>query len=101
MLAGTVSDAEGEPLEGYPVHVWGPVGETILLSGSTPDYGPGGWAYILPRSKVPALSVWSIQLHLHNVYRSHPAVSSIIEVRLSGDCREALTLIHFRERADD
>lgn len=100
VVAGTVRDAEGEPLEGYPVHLWGPVGEEILISGSSPEYGAGGWAVALPRTKVPMFSAWFIQLHQHNVYRSHPSLSSIVEVRLSGDCEEGLTLIHFRERTD-
>lgn len=100
VLAGTVRDAEGEPLEGYPVHLWGPTGEAILISGSSPDYGAGGWAFALPRAKVPSLSTWFVQLHEQSVYRSHPSMSSIVEVRLSGDCEEGLTLIHFHERAD-
>jgi hypothetical protein len=100
VVAGTVRDAEGEPLEEYPVHLWGPVGEAILVSGSSPEYGPGGWAFTLPRAKVPTQSAWFIQLHRQDVYRHHPSLSSIVEVRLSGRCGEGLTLIHFRERSD-
>jgi hypothetical protein len=99
-LAGTVSSAEGEPLEGYPVHLWGPGGDVILLSGSDPSRGASGWSHVAPSQGETISSTWHLQLHLPDVYQNYPPVSPIVQVALSGTCRDGLALIHFRERQD-
>ena len=99
-LAGTVSDREGEPLEEYLIHVWGPGTETIVHSGSAPAYGLSGWEFVIPKTEGSLTSTWYIQLHRHNVYRGHPPLSPIVRVELSGSCQEGLALIHFREREE-
>ncbi|MBN1954638.1 MAG: hypothetical protein JW900_06260 [Anaerolineae bacterium] len=72
ILAGTVVDAAGEPLIGYPVHVWGPGEDTIAVSGDAPAHGPSGWEVA---SSGMETGTWYVQLHSYNVYRAHPPFS--------------------------
>jgi hypothetical protein len=98
LLAGTVTDAEGEPLVGYPIHVWGGSVQTptIVLSGSAPDYGSSGWEVAVTTGEKSA--VLYVQLHLHNVYRVHPPLSDIVRVELTTPCPQAMVL--FQERPE-
>jgi len=97
-LVGEVEDREGEPLEGYPIHVWGPGLETIVLSGSAPAYGPSGWEVVITDTGGPISGTWFVQLHQYNVYHHHPPLSAIVRVELPGTCSESLVTIGFRER---
>lgn len=99
-LVGTVRDSEGEPLIGYPIHVWGNGTEAIVLSGSAPAHGPSGWEFSLPENSEGVTGTWNVQLHQHSVYRHHPALSAILRVEVAGTCSEGLVLIHFREREE-
>ena len=70
LLAGTVTDQGGEDLVGYPVHVWGPGVDTVVLSGSASAYGPSGWEVVGVAEEEQG--IWYVQLHLYNLYRAHP-----------------------------
>lgn len=94
LLAGTVTDREGEPLMGYPLHVWGPGVDTIILSGSAPAYGPSGWEVAMSEEETEG--VWFVQLHLYNIYRTHPPLSPIVRVALSETCPQAM--VRFQEQ---
>ncbi|MBN1179331.1 MAG: hypothetical protein JXD18_08975 [Anaerolineae bacterium] len=96
-LAGSVSDLVGEPLENYPVHVWGPGVEEVVLSGSATAYGPGGWAVTIPAPSVPT-STWYAQLHANDAFRHFPPISPILQVELSRNCQRNLGVIDFYER---
>jgi hypothetical protein len=97
-LAGTVLDEEGEDLEDYPVHIWGPGMDTIKVSGSAPDHGLSGWAVSITRTTELTVSTWYVQLHRRDVAEGNPPLSSIIRVELSGACDENLALISFEEQ---
>ncbi len=43
-VAGTVVDIDGNPLMGYPVHVWGGGIDVVVNSGDKPLYGDSGWS---------------------------------------------------------
>lgn len=90
LLAGAVVDQNGEALVDYPLHVWGPSLDTIVRSGSDTRYGPSGWRVNLPANA--EAGVWYVQLHLYNIYRAHPPLSAIVEVRLREECRQAFVL---------
>lgn len=95
LIAGSVNDRAGEPLRGYPVHVWGPAVDVIVRSGSAAAGGPGGWEVALPADAPPG-SVWSVQMHLDSAYFAYPPLSAIVRVALPADCPQAL--IRFQER---
>jgi hypothetical protein len=95
LVAGIVLDAEGEALTGYPVHVWGPGVDTIVVSGSAPAYGPSGWEAAATETEDGDI-IWNVQLHVHNIYQAHPPVSGIVRVELPRRCPQAMLL--FRER---
>ncbi len=94
LLAGAVVDQEGEALVDYPLHVWGPSLDTIVRSGSDSRYGPSGWRVDLPADA--AAGIWYVQLHLYNIYRAHPPLSPIVQVRLDDNCRQAFILFRAR-----
>lgn len=94
LLAGAVVDREGEALVDYPLHVWGPSLDTIVRSGSDSRYGPSGWRVDLPADA--GVGAWYVQLHLFNVYRAHPPLSAIVELRLDEECRQAFVLFRAR-----
>jgi hypothetical protein len=94
LLAGTVTDREGEDLVEYPLHVWGPGVDTVVLSGSAPAYGPSGWEVVGVAEEEQG--IWHVQLHLYSLYRAHPPLSEIVSVEMAQDCPQAM--VHFRER---
>jgi len=94
LLAGTVTDQGGEDLVGYPVHVWGPGVDTVVLSGSASAYGPSGWEVVGVAEEEQG--IWYVQLHLYNLYRAHPPLSEIVSIEMTEDCPQAL--VHFQER---
>ena len=96
-LAGTVSSFEGEPLEGYPVHVWGPGLDAIVLSGSAPAYGPSGWEVVVGEAGTAASGTWHVQLHQHDVLLGHPPLSPVLQVDMTGSCQESLAIIDFEQ----
>jgi len=98
LLAGRVIDSEGEPLVGYPVHVWASEvhTDTVVLSGSALRYGPSGWEVAATTAR--RKTTWYVQLHLHNVYRLHPPLSEVVRVELPATCPQALVL--FQERSE-
>lgn len=94
LLAGTVTDREGEDLVGYPVHVWGPETDLVILSGSAPLYGPSGWEVteITAGKNVS----WYLQLHLYAIFRAHPPLSEIVHIEVPVTCPQAM--VYFQER---
>ena len=94
-MAGTVVDSLGEPVEGYPIHVWGTGIDDIVVSGSAVEYGPSGWQ-ILVLSEEVVTGTYYVQLHEYNVYTGHPAVSWIIEIELPG-CQDGMPLVRFEQ----
>jgi len=95
MLAGTVVDGMGRHLEGYPVHVWGPELDIIVVSGSADEYGPSGWEVLIGASR--PVDTWYVQLHEHNVYQTHPPLSPVVSVGSVARCLEGVTLVSFIE----
>jgi len=89
-IAGAVSDRQGEPLRGYPLHVWGPGTEMIVRSASAPTYGPAGWV-VSPTVGTEA-GTWYVQLHLDSAYFAYRPLSAIVPVILPADCPQALVL---------
>ena len=97
-IAGTVVDSLGEPVEGYPVHVWGTGTDGIVVSGTAAEYGPSGWQVMVTSGEV-ASGTWYVQLHEYNIFRGHPAVSWIVQVELL-KCQDGMPLVHFEQRLE-
>lgn len=91
-IVGSVTDWQGEPLVGYPVHVWGPGVQSIALSGSAPGYGPSGWQVAVSVDEEGA--TWFAQLHLYDVHQVHPPLSNPVSFVLPETCPQVLVFFH-------
>ena len=49
-VAGTVEDLDGNPLKGYPIHIWGGGLDVVVNSGDDQMYGDSGWEQLFPGS---------------------------------------------------
>jgi hypothetical protein len=95
LIAGTVVDSLGDPIEGYPIHVWGAGIDGIVVSGSAEEYGPSGWQVLAASGEVVS-GTYYVQLHEYNVYSGHPAISLIIETELP-NCQDGMPLVRFEQ----
>jgi len=98
ILAGTVSDPEGVPLPGYPVHIWSSGTETVTYSGTAARYGLSGWQVTFSAAGQPVTGTWYVQLHQYDYVRHHPPVSPIIRVEFTTDCQQNEARVRFHQR---
>jgi hypothetical protein len=100
-LSGTVINQQGAPLQGYPIHVWGPGVDAIVLSGSADAADPSAWQVTITETIEVAPATWHIQLHQYSIERSHPPISPIINVETSRACHDrGVIRIRFMEREE-
>jgi len=95
-VAGHVQDLEGNPLPGYPVHVWGPI-DTVVSSGADAGlntrYGnDAAWEQFLdshPRQMY-------VRVQLHDPYRDdHLPISEEIVIEMPGYCGAGMAYVVF------
>ncbi len=98
-VAGQVQDLDGNPLPGYPVHVWGAGIDAVVNAGADSRlnamYGSdAAWEqYFGPHPKPIEVRV---QLH-DPVSEGHPPVSEEIVIELPGSCSTALGYVVFTQ----
>ncbi len=98
-VAGQVQDLDGNPLIGYPVHVWGAGVDTIVTSGADARFNTiyghdAAWEQFLAPNAKPI----EVRVQLHDPYsEEHPPVSEEIVVDLPGYCGGALAYIVFTQ----
>jgi hypothetical protein len=92
-VAGTVEDIDGNPLEGYPIHVWGGGIDTVVYSGGKPAYGTSGWEQFFNNAPMEVNGVFRVQIHAK--YDPHPPISQEIVLNYPGFCSRALARIVF------
>lgn len=93
-VAGTVEDIDGNPLIGYPIHIWGGGIDTVVYSGSKPLYGDSGWEQFFNNAPMEVRGVFRVQIHAKDDPR-HPPVSEEIVLNFPGYCSASLARITF------
>ncbi len=93
-VAGTVEDLDGNPLVGYPVHVWGGGIDTVVTSGDKQLYGDSGWEQFFNSAPQETHGVFRVQIHSRDD-PNHPPISSEIVLDYPGFCSQALARVVF------
>lgn len=90
-IAGQVFDLNGEPLKFIPIHIRDMEGffETIVFSGSAPQYGPSGYEVQLNTS--PYEAEFIVQL----ISETARPLSDEVVVRTRASCAENLIIVNF------
>lgn len=93
-VAGTVQDIDGNPLIGYPIHVWGGGIDTVVNSGSKQMYGDAGWEQFFNNQPQELKGVFRVQIHSRD-NPNHPPISQEIVLDFPGFCSQSLARIVF------
>jgi hypothetical protein len=92
-----VQDLDGNPLEGYPVHIWGAGIDTVVTAGVEPRFNllygsEAAWEQYFG----PSPRVMEIHVQLHTPFADgNPPVSDEIVVDFPGHCGGALAYLAF------
>ena len=98
-VAGQVQDLDGNPLIGYPVHIWGSGIDVVVNSGAYPGlntrYGhQAAWEQFFDASPKPM----QVRVQLHDPYREdHLPISEEIVIDMPGYCGAALGYVVFTQ----
>jgi len=98
-VAGHVQDLDGNPLVGYPVHIWGSGIDVVVSSGADPGlntrYGnQSAWEQFFDVNPKPM----QVRMQLHDPYRDdHLPISEEIVVDMPGYCGAALGYVVFTQ----
>lgn len=93
-VAGTVEDLDGNPLVGYPIHIWGGGIDTVVAAGSKQLYGDAGWEQFFTNQPSEVQGVFRVQIHAKDD-PNHPPISEEIVLDFSGYCSQSLARIVF------
>jgi hypothetical protein len=93
-VGGTVQDLDGNPLIGYPIHVWGGGIDAVVTSGDKQIYGDSGWEQFFMGQPTQAQGVFRVQIHARD-NPDRPPISEVIELNYEGYCSQSLALITF------
>ncbi|RLC90903.1 MAG: hypothetical protein DRI77_14470 [Chloroflexi bacterium] len=98
-VAGHVEDLDGNPLIGYPVHIWGAGIDVVVPSGSNTQhntvYGSqAAWEQFFDSTPKPM----EVRVQLHDPYRDdHLPISDIAVINFPGYCGAALGYVTFTQ----
>jgi len=98
-VAGYIQDLDGNPLGGYPVHIWGAGIDVVVTSGADAGlntrYGNmAAWEQFFDAAPKPM----EVRVQLHDPYRGdHPPISEEIVIDMPGYCGAALGYIVFTQ----
>jgi len=98
-VAGHVQDLDGNPLKGYPVHVWGAGIDTVVTSGADARFNTiygnqAAWEQFFDNKPKPM----EIRVQLHDPYRSsHPPISEELVIQMPGYCGGGLAYVVFTQ----
>ncbi len=93
-VAGIVQDLDGNPLIGYPIHIWGGGIDKVVNSGDNPMYGDSGWEQFFNNQPMEVSGVFRVQIHDRDDPR-HPPISEEIVLDFPGYCSQAMAYIVF------
>jgi hypothetical protein len=91
-VAGTVEDIDGNPLKGYPIHVWGGGIDVVINSGDAQMYGDSGWEQFFTNRPMAVNGVFRVQIHSRD-NPNHPPISGEIVLNYPGYCSKSLARI--------
>ncbi|MBN1876756.1 MAG: hypothetical protein JXA33_21205 [Anaerolineae bacterium] len=94
--AGVVQDIDGNPLTGYPIHIWGGGIDIVVNAGDNPMYGDSGWEQFFTNKPTELRNVFRVQIHSRD-NPNHPPVSEEIVLDFPGYCSEAMAYIIFTQ----
>lgn len=98
-IAGHVQDLDGNPLIGYPVHIWGAGIDVVVTSGSDARFNTiygnqAAWEQFF----APEPKSFQARVQLHDPYRdAHPPISEEIVIDMPGYCGGALGYVVFTQ----
>jgi len=98
-VAGHVQDLDGNPLIGYPIHVWGAGIDVVVTSGADARFNTiyghdAAWEQFFDASPKPL----EVRVQLHDPDRAeHPPISEEIVVNMPGYCNGALGYVVFTQ----
>jgi len=98
-VAGIVQDLDGNPLKGYPVHVWGAGIDVVVTSGSDARFNTiygsqAAWEQFFDGSP----KVMEVRVQLHDPYgSSHSPISKELILDFPGYCGGALGYVVFTQ----
>jgi hypothetical protein len=98
-VAGHVQDLDGNPLVGYPVHVWGAGLDMVVQAGADARFNTiygseAAWEQFFDSRPKPM----QVRVQLHDPYREdHPPVSDEAVVDMPGYCGGALGYVVFTQ----
>jgi hypothetical protein len=92
-IAGTVSDLNGAPINGYQIRVLGDGVDTTAISGEASGYGPGGFEVRVGNEAREAQ--FAVQL----LDAGGAPVSEVVSVPTSARCDWNISIIRFQQQA--
>ncbi len=96
-VAGEVQDLDGNPLQGYPVHVWGAGIDVVVTSGADARFSTiygneSSWEQFFDNKP----KLFQVRVQLHDPYRDdHLPISDEIVIDMPGYCGGALAYVVF------
>ena len=96
-VAGHVQDLDGNPLQGYPVHVWGAGIDVVVTSGVDARFNTiygnqASWEQFFDSKP----KMFQVRVQLHDPYRSdHLPISEEIVIDMPGYCGGAVAYVVF------
>lgn len=96
-MAGELQDLDGNPLPGYPVHVWGAGIDEVVTAGADQRFnGVYGSDAAWEQFFAPNPKPMEVRVQLHDLYRAdHLPVSEEIVIDFPGYCGGALGYVVF------
>lgn len=95
-VAGIVQNLDGEPLTGYPIHVWGGGIDVVVTSGDKQIYGDSGWEQFFLSQPQEMNGIFRVQLHSRD-NPNHPPISEEIVLNFPGYCSKAMAMVVFTQ----
>lgn len=98
-VAGQVQDLDGNPLKGYPVHIWGSGLDVVVTSGSDARFNTiYGSEAAFEQFFDGSPKSMEVRVQLHDPYRDdHPPISEEVVLNFPGYCGGALGYVTFTQ----
>lgn len=95
-VAGAVVDLDGNPLKGYPVHIWGGGIDVVVNSGDKQVHGDSGWEQFFLGQPQEMNGIFRVQLHSRD-NPNHPPISEEIVLNFPGYCSKSMAVVIFTQ----
>ncbi|MFW6115474.1 MAG: hypothetical protein ACOC7Y_00270, partial [Chloroflexota bacterium] len=98
-VAGRVQDLDGNPLPGYPIHIWGGGIDEVVVAGADSRFNTiYGSQAAFEQFFGPSPKVVEIHVQLHDPFREgNPPASDEIVIEMPGTCNQALAFVIFTQ----